>query len=374
MSLRVGLLCASLAMAAGCGNPPPYIGPDEAAGEGGAPSLVVTEAGTRGGQLVFVAENGERMSDLTRPGTVQISDGYPAWSPDGEWIAFASTRGRSDLLRTSLWVVRAEPGSVPHRITFTSGDAVDQAPAWTPDGRAIVFSSNRSDVGSFDLWRLDLKMGEGDFPIGDGMPIQLTDTPGVLELSASPGKGGRVAYMRTDSAGSQLWTIEIDGEHPAKLTDGPADLTPAWSPDGARIAFATVADGRTDTDLYVIDADGGNRRQLADEPKGHESGPEWSSDGTCVFATALYRAARDGKPVLSSLVVVDLGESVPVVRALHDPVSVQSRISVAVDPRASCSTKLRRNAIYGEAIEAVVRDEMLRRLNEGELDESGRER
>jgi Tol biopolymer transport system component len=361
----------ALATLVGCGNPPPYIGPDDPVSDSSNPPLVVTEAGTRGGQLVFVSENGERMSDLTKPGTVEISDGYPAWSPDGDWIVFASTRGRADLLRTSLWVVRAEPGSVPHRITFTSGNEVDHAPAWSADGRAIVFSSNRSDVGSFDLWRLDMKMGEGDFPIGDGMPIPLTNTPGVLEMSASPGKGGRIAYMRTDDVGTQLWTITLDGEHPTKLTDGPADLTPAWSPDGARIAYATVVDGRTDTDLFIIDADGGNRRQLADEPVGHESGPEWTSDGNCVFATALYRAEKDGSPVLSSLVVVDLGESVPVVRALHDPVSVQSRISVAVDPRSQCSAVLRRNAVYEHAIEAVVRDEFLRRLNDGEVDDSG---
>ena len=372
MRMVARLLVLMGAAVVACGNPPPYMGPDDDSGDNASQApLVVTERGTMGGVLVFVAENGERVSDLTKPGTVQLSDGHPAWSPDGEWIVFASTRGREDLLRTSLWVVRAEAGSVPHRITFSTGDSVDTAPAWTADGNAIVFSSNRADPRGMDLWRLDLDSRDGGFPAGAGMPVQLTDTPAVLELSASAGINGRIVYMRTDEVGTQLWTLGVDGADPQKLTNGPADLAPAWSPDGRLVAFSAPPAGRRDTDLYVIDTDGGNRRRLVDEPVAEETGPEWSADGNYIFATALYRAEKDGKPVLSSLVVVDLREASPVVRALHDPISVQNRISVAVAPRALQAATLRKNPVYSEAIEAVVRDEFLRRANAGEIDESG---
>jgi dipeptidyl aminopeptidase/acylaminoacyl peptidase len=73
-----------------------------------------------------------------------------------------------------------------------------------------------------------------------------------------------------------------DGTEPVQLThfEGPFTSTPAWSPDGTRIAF--VARGRTSVDVYVIDVTGGPPRQLTSAPS-HERAPSWSRDGAWIY-------------------------------------------------------------------------------------------
>ena len=76
--------------------------------------------------------------------------------------------------------------------------------------------------------------------------------------------------------------MDADGTNIQKLTIHTGDATPVWSPDGTRIAFARrsqVIDG--DYEIWVMDADGGNQRQLTDNDRWDEE-PQWSPDGTRV--------------------------------------------------------------------------------------------
>ena len=83
------------------------------------------------------------------PITSNVADDVdPAWSPDGEWIAFASTRsGDFDIYRMKL------DGSEPEQLT--DGPAVDHDPAWSPDGRGIAFSRSEDATprSSSSTWR-----------------------------------------------------------------------------------------------------------------------------------------------------------------------------------------------------------------------------
>ena len=328
------------------------------------PPLVLTERGGRGGRLVFVNEAGERTMDLTEIGPVPVRDNSPAWSPDGRWVVFASSRGRQGLLRTSLWIVAAEPGAQPRRLTSSDpdGEAHDRDPTWTPDGAAVVFASDRE--GRFDLWRLELTLGRYGSPMAVGEPTRITRSDHhALHPSLSP-DGTRILYTEVDfeSGRSALW-MWSDGEA-RPLTEGPADATPAWSPDGKTIAFAALVlrkSGAQDTDIFLVDVDGGNRRLLADEPLATQTDPVWSPDGRFLFSTSLYRSIETGKPVLSSVTFVDRRAPEPVVRALHDPVLVASRAGLALAAHRSLdAAALGRNPGYPEALHQALKQEIIR--------------
>lgn len=323
------------------------------------PPIVLTERGGRGGRLVFVNEAGERVADLTEIGPVPVRDNSPAWSPDGRWVVFASSRGRQGLLRTSLWIVAAEPGAQPRRLT--SDDADDRDPVWTPDGTAVVFASDRE--GRFDLWRLDLTLGRYGSPMAAGEPVRITRSDHhALHPSVSP-DGTRIVYTEVDfeSGRSALWMWRDGEAH--QLTEGPADATPAWSPDGTTIAFAALVlrkSGAQDTDIFLVDADGGNRRLLVDEPLATQTDPEWSLDGRFLFSTSLYRSIETGKPVLSSVTFVDRRAPEPVVQALHDPVLVASRAGLTLARRPLDAALLGRNPGYAEALRRAMKQELIR--------------
>lgn len=356
------LVASALAALVACGGREPSVfepgGAPEAA-EAQAPIIAMQRA-RRGARLVFLDETGVRRADLTEITTVPLRDNSPALSPDGRWVVFASSRGRDDMVQTSLWIIAAEVGAVPRRLT--SGSFEDRDPAWLPDGSAVVFASNRS--GDFDLWRLDLRMSPYGWPVPAGAPSQLTTGPRQSLHPAPSPDGARIVYTEADleSGASELWMWE--GGAARRLTEGPADSTPAWSPDGKRLAFAAMVEraGKgPDVDLFVMDADGKNRRHLVDEPLAQETHPVWSFDGRYLFATSLYRSVSSGKPILSSVTFVDLTETPLTLRALHDPMAVESRASAALPRRALDAAALRENRSYEQALAHAVEQHLMQR-------------
>jgi len=80
-----------------------------------------------------------------------------------------------------------------------------------------------------------------------------------------------------------VWVVDRDGANLIDLTNDPAlDNSPAWSPDGTRIAFSAE---RTGGDVYLMDPDGSHVEQLTEHPE-YDGGPVWSPDGQFIlFAT-----------------------------------------------------------------------------------------
>lgn len=324
------------------------------------PPIIAMQRARRGGRLVFLDETGARHADLTEVGPVPLRDHSPAWSPDGRWVVFASSRGREDMLHTSLWIIAAGPEAQPRRLT--SGAFEDRDPAWMPDGTAVVFSSNRS--GSFQLWRLELRPSPYGWPMPAGDPVQLTERPrhGLHPAPSPDGAGIAYTEAELDAGTSEIWLWDAGAA--TRLTEGPADSTPAWSPDGRRLAFAAMverAGGQVDADLFVMNRDGTGRRRVVDEPLAQQTHPVWSFDGDYLFSTSLYRSVETGKPVLSSVTFVDLRERPAVLRALHDPMAVESRASPALARRPLDAGALHQNLPYDQALAEAVEQHLIRR-------------
>ena len=323
-ALRVWGVWGPIALAAGCGprpaaGPAPPAAPDRIA-------IALAERGPHGARLVAIDEHGDRRFELVAPVAAGVvRDVNPAISPDGRWIAFASTRGRT-LDQTSLWLAPLGVEAAPVRLT--DGAWIDSHPAWARDGRAIVFASTR-DGGDFDLWRLPIAAGRAAGP-----PEQLTSAPSH-EVTPTVAADGAIVYAAVTPKGGAEVESRLEERAPGgtirALTAGPADASPALSPDGAAIAFARpgVHDGEPHSELWRVARGGGAATRLVELPLTDESGPVWSPDGRFVLATSVLRGAG-GRPLFSSVIHVDLQEVPAKARILRDRAGAIARLTPAV--------------------------------------------
>ncbi|OLC75646.1 MAG: hypothetical protein AUH72_20130 [Acidobacteria bacterium 13_1_40CM_4_65_8] len=162
---------------------------------------------------------------------------------------------------------------------------VDYDPVWSPDGRSIVFTSDRA--GSADLYRVA--------PDGSGLE-RLTDNPAYDDQSAFSPDGAQLVFVSSRNGGiAHLWTMEMQTRRAKALTSGDGgDFRPSWSPDGKWIAFSSnrgstlpFAHGRWEhlqiVDLYVMRPDGSGLKRITEH--GNFCGsPKWSADSRHVIA------------------------------------------------------------------------------------------
>lgn len=312
-------------LAAACGGRPPPSVPEEP--DPDRIAIIASERGPQGARLVSIDEHGDRRFALLAAPTALARDTNPAVSPDGAWVVFASSRGRA-LSETSLWIAPLGVETVP--VPLTSGASIDSHPTWTPDGRAIVFASTRGG-GDFDLWRQPISHGHAE-----GEPTQLTSAPG-FEVAPTVAADGTVIYAAVTPRPGGAVESRLEARLPdgtiRPLTEGPADTTPALSPDGRMLAFARplVQDGEPSSELWTMPRDGAVATPLTALPLTAESGPVWSRDGRFVFGTSLLHG--DAGVLFSSIVHVDLRERAPVTRMLRDRAGAVARLTPAIVAR-----------------------------------------
>ena len=202
---------------------------------------------------------------LTTPPAGARGDLNPAFSPDDSVVAFV----RSINETAELFVVPSG-GGVPRQLTFDNR-RIDSV-VWTPNGRELVFASNRA--GSYNLWRIS--------PDG-GTPVRVEGIGQDAHQPSLARTGGRLAYSQ-QSIDTNIWRVSA---HPAVSESEPAleliastrrDENPRLSPDGRRIVFESNRSGSRE--LWICDSDGGNQAQLTSFAGAVTGNGRWSPDGS----------------------------------------------------------------------------------------------
>jgi Tol biopolymer transport system component len=208
-----------------------------------------------------------------------LYDAQADWSPDGQKIAFR--RGRDASHGLEIWTmdlygasqdVLTYPDPRGARNQFTT------QPSWTPDGRGLLFRATLPPrLDDSDIWTMKTDGSDRHLLVHlDGDQLYPSYSPDM----------SKVAFTTPVSTGDRaIFTMSPDGSGLTKVFDIPGafDSAPAWSPDGSRIAFESDMDG--DSEIYVMNADGSDVRQLTNNTI-HDEGLAWSPDGTRIAFTS----------------------------------------------------------------------------------------
>jgi len=223
-------------------------------------------------QLAFVKGSGvdaeiwvinSNRTDEKRITSNLVPDTDPAWSPDGRHIVFASLRDAY----YEIYVMDSDGGN---EVRLTTVSAADHRPAWSPDGRRIAFVSARD--GNAEIYVMN----------ADGTnPLRLTSESGADSDPAWSPDGSRIAFRSERDGSNGIWVMNADGSGAARITTNSVpggDADPAWSPDGARIAFVSRVKADGARELVIVNADGSARMRIM-EGFFELAKPAWSPNG-----------------------------------------------------------------------------------------------
>jgi TolB protein len=201
---------------------------------------------------------------------------FPAWSPSGDAIVYTSYRRDNRPLLYLSTRGRGKPGRMFTKLAkFPQYRAV-----FAPVGRelAIVMSPD----GSTELYRVGAD--------GGGLK-RLTKNRSIdISPSWSP-SGDRLAFVSDRSGSPQVYVMDGDGTGVRRLTfDGNYNTSPAWSPDGQWIAYQARVGGQFD--IWVIDPEGSVNQPLVSHPRDDEA-PAWSPDSRKIAFQSTRRGSAD---------------------------------------------------------------------------------
>jgi TolB protein len=268
---------------AACSKSPPQ--PGRSASQ---PGILFTSDRDGNWEIYQVQPDGSGLKRLTDHPEV---DADAAWSPDASQIAFRSRRdGSSDI-----YIMAADGSRIANLIADPVGPDDEFAPAWNPDGRRLAIYTDRfpgrADCSIHQLAWL---------PVGGGAEnIQLaSDAGGSVESFAWSPDGKSLVYKQ--NCGPQtgnLFVLEVASHRVQQLTQGEyGDFSPAWSPDGRTIAFASKRDGNYE--IYLLEIASGLLKRVTDYPS-RDWYPSWSPDG----AQLAFTSDREGN---DEIYVLDL--------------------------------------------------------------------
>ena len=200
----------------------------------------------RGGIMVQVLSNG---ATFMVPGSQTALNITPTFSPDGRTLAFA----HSDERGTDLYTANVTERCCAQRLTV--GRFADNlSPTFSPDGRRIAFISTRAGPPQLYVMAADGTDQELLAPFDFGA----TGSSNAPEWSPD---GASVVFHREVSGSPQIFLVDVSGRRVRQLTSSGRNEDPTWAPDGRHVAFISDRSGRRQ--IWIVDIETGRVRQLA---------------------------------------------------------------------------------------------------------------
>ena len=220
-------------------------------------------------EICTINSDGTEHRNLTN--SANINEFYPTWSPDRTQIVFMGSDGGA----ASLYVINSDGGNVT---SLKKDYWARTRPTWSPDGMKIAYGG----VDGFYIFDLRTKVEKN---------VRIYARHLIRDMAWSP-DGHRIAFSSLDQR--QIYVINVEGTNLRELTSE-SDIphshnrSPTWSPDGQQIAFSS---SRNESGgIFLMDADGGNVRELTN---GGEGFPSWSPDGSQIaFSVVGYIGVID---------------------------------------------------------------------------------
>ena len=192
---------------------------------------------------------------------------WPAWSPDGRDLIYTSQVKGQD----ALWRVRADGSGKPERLAAVGEGGINLA--ISSGSHRMVYARRSMDE---NIWRLPIVNGKA------GQPVRLiASTLRDIEPHFSP-DGGKISFTSDRSGHHEVWIADADGSNQIQLTDRKTSMTGGarWSPDGRRLVFLSTVNDQQE--IFVMPSGGGAMTRLTNHPA-HDTAPSWSRDGNWIY-------------------------------------------------------------------------------------------
>jgi TolB protein len=230
--------------------------------------------------------DGSDFEQITTHKSITLS---PNWSPDGKKIAysaFVTVSGKNGGQRTAIYLLDM---TTHKRVLLAYRNGMNSGAVFSKDGQYIYLSMTMGS-GSADIYKINLK--------GDIVKRLTRGPAGAINVEPSLNPDGKKIVFSSDRGGNQmLYTMNEDGSEVKRLTfAGKFNSSPSWSPDGKKIAFAAMAEGENHFDIFVMNSDGSHIVRITSAKKAngkpaHNEDPSFSPDSRYV----VYTSNRTGK-------------------------------------------------------------------------------